>query len=101
MPRNPKDVGRAGARKAEDAAEDRSESKAERFERLAQRRVTNAVRQLRLIGNLSHRGNYEYTDEHVRQVFDALDAEMRHLRKRFQQQDSPSPRVFAFKAAKK
>jgi hypothetical protein len=72
------------------------ESKRDRFERLAERRVTNALKQIRLIGNLANRGNYDYTDEHVRQLLDALEAEMRHLRKRFQQQGA-SGRTFSFR----
>ena len=73
------------------------ESKRARFERLAQRRVTTALKQIRLIGNLANRGNYDYTDEHVRQLLDALEGEMRHLRKRFQQQEDASGRTFSFR----
>jgi hypothetical protein len=73
------------------------ESKRQRFERLAQRRVTDALNQLRLIGNLANRGNYDYTDDHVRQIVDALESEMRHLRRRFQQQEDASGRTFAFR----
>jgi hypothetical protein len=73
------------------------ESKLERFERLAQRRVTEALRLLRLIGNLSNRQNYEYSEDHMRQIVDALDVEMRHLKQRFRQEETESGRIFSFK----
>lgn len=74
-----------------------SETKRQRFERLAERRVTEALKQLRLIGNLAHRGNYDYTEDHVRQVIDALEAELRQLKKRFQQQEGANGRTFYFR----
>lgn len=73
------------------------ESKQSRFERIAQRRVTEALRLLRLIGNLSNRQNYQYTDGHVRQIVDALDGEMRQLKQRFRQEEGEVGRVFSFK----
>jgi len=75
----------------------RRETKLERFERLAERRVTETLRHLRLIGNLANRGNYEFTDEHVRQVLDALEAELRQLKHRFRQEGTASGRTFSFR----
>lgn len=45
-----------------------NESKADCFRRLANKRVTVALDKIRLIGNLSSRGNYEYTDEQVARI---------------------------------
>lgn len=73
------------------------ETKAEKFERIAQRRVTEIVTKIRLIGNLSDRRNYEYTDEHVRQIFDALDSEVRACKIKFKSGDAVTPVVFSFK----
>lgn len=73
------------------------ESKLDRFERLAARRVTETLRRLRLIGNLANRSNYEYSDEHVRQIVDALEAELRQLKLRFRHEGTPSGRAFSFK----
>ena len=56
----------------------------ERFVRLAEARVTKVRQTLRLIGNLSNRHNYEYTDEDVKDIISALDAEMKVLRAKFQ-----------------
>ena len=62
------------------------ESKLARFERLAQRRVTQAMDKIRLVGNLADHHNYDYTEEHVRQIFEALDAELRRMKLRFKQE---------------
>ena len=75
-------------------------AKQERFERLAEKRVTEAIRRLRLIGNLSNRHNYSYTDDHVRQILEVLEAEMRALRKRFTEQGKGSDAGFRFRRGK-
>ena len=41
---------------------ERNDDKGSRFERLAERRVTEVLRKMRLIGNLSNKRNYTYTD---------------------------------------
>jgi hypothetical protein len=60
-----------------------NEEKAHRFERLAERRVAEAIKKLRLIGNLSNRSNYEYSAEHVKQMFIAMEREMKTAKDRF------------------
>ena len=75
----------------------RADDKSIRFQRLAERRVTEALRMMRLIGNLANRNNYTYTDEHVKQILDALEGELRHLRTRFQQGSSAQSPSFFFK----
>ena len=73
------------------------ESKLQRFERLAQKRVTEALRRLRLVGNLSNRANYDYSDDHIRQVIDALEAELKQLKNRFRQEGGGTGQSFSFK----
>jgi hypothetical protein len=58
-------------------------NRAEKFETIAERRVNEAIRRIRLIGNLSNKSNYSYTDEHARQIVKALEIEIRELRERF------------------
>lgn len=72
-------------------------SKRDRFERLAQRRVTETLHRLRLVGNLANRHNYEYSDEHVRQILEALDAGMRQLKQRFRNEGGGSGETFSFR----
>ena len=57
--------------------------KRERFVELAEKRVNRAIDDIRLIGNLSNRHNYEYTDADARKILAALDGEVRVLKRRF------------------
>jgi hypothetical protein len=68
----------------------RRESKAGRFTRLAERRVTEALDHLRLVGNLANRRNYDFTKEQADQIVAALDAALRQVRVRFSE-GAPSP----------
>ena len=76
---------------------ERTGEKASRFERLAERRVTEAIKKMRLIGNLSNRHNYSYTDEHVKQILEALEGELRQVKARFRQETSAQSDGFSFK----
>lgn len=73
------------------------ETRRGRFERLAERRTTEVLRRLRLIGNLANRQNYDYTEQHIEQMLDALETEMRQLKQRFRQQEAGGARTFSFK----
>ena len=55
----------------------------DRFVRLAESRVTKAIKALRLVGNLSNKNNYSYTAEDVQKITSALERELRDLRRRF------------------
>ena len=59
------------------------ESDRDNFKRLAEQRVNKAIKQLRLIGNLSNRSNYDYTDKDVDKIFSALMSELRASKARF------------------
>jgi uncharacterized protein YeeX (DUF496 family) len=55
----------------------------ERFVDLANKRVTKALKSIQLIGNLSNRSNYDYTEEDVAKIIRALQDEVSACRKRF------------------
>lgn len=55
----------------------------DKFVRLATKRVNNAIKAINLIGNLSNKSNYDYTDEDVAKIFRALQAEIGACKKRF------------------
>lgn len=59
--------------------------KRQKFEELAEKRVNKAIKDLRLIGNLSNRNNYSFDDGDVRKIMKALDDEMKALKGRFTQ----------------
>ncbi len=55
----------------------------EKFVGLATKRVGRTLKDIQLIGNLSNRSNYDYTDEDVGKIFRALQDELSACRKRF------------------
>ncbi len=57
----------------------------DRFVDLANKRVNNAIKVIRLIGNLSNKSNYSYTEDDVRKIFSALQREVKEARRRFQE----------------
>lgn len=76
---------------------DIKKQKLERFERLAEKRVSEVLKRLRLVANLSNRRNYSYSEEHVRQIIDAIDKELRQVRSRFQQEGEQGAHTFSFR----
>jgi hypothetical protein len=73
------------------------ETKAQRFERIAERRVNETLRGLRLLGNLSDRRNYTYTDDQVAMILNAIDHELRVLKSRFKAELVTEYEMFRFK----
>lgn len=62
--------------------------KRESFVRLAEARVNRALKDIRLIGNLSNKSAYSYTEEDVKKMFRALQREIEFARSRFGDGDS-------------
>lgn len=60
-----------------------SESGRDRFVRLANARVNRALKDIQLIGNLSNRSNYQYTERDVELIFRALNDELKSCRAKF------------------
>jgi len=60
-----------------------SESSRDRFVRLVNARVNRALKDIQLIGNLSNRSNYQYTDRDVELIFRALNDELKSCRSKF------------------
>jgi hypothetical protein len=56
----------------------------QKFVQLAEARVNKTLKDIQLIGNLSNRSNYDYTDEDVEQIFRALSQEIAACKKRFE-----------------
>lgn len=53
------------------------ETKRERFVRLAEARTNKTIDMIRLLGNLSNKNNYDYTEEDVTKIFAALEKEIK------------------------
>ena len=59
-----------------------SESKHDKFKRLATQRVTNAIKKIELIGNLATSG-YESTPEEVEKIFKAMQETLDGVKDKF------------------
>lgn len=68
-----------------------------KFERLAEKRVTETIKKMRLIGNLANKRNYSYNDEHIKQIIDILESELRSLKARFKEDTESGAFSFSFK----
>lgn len=61
----------------------------EKFEELGEKRMNEAIKKIRLIGNLSNRNNYDYTDEHVKAIISTLESEIQSLKNKFKKEQDP------------
>ncbi len=55
----------------------------EKFVELAEKRVNRALRDLRLVGNLSNRSNYTYSDQDITKIYRALKTALDEMKGRF------------------
>jgi hypothetical protein len=67
----------------------------ERFVGLANKRVTNAIRQIRLVGNLANRRSYQYTEADAKKIVRALQQEVNVLKARFRGDDGDDGSIFS------
>ncbi len=67
----------------ENVTGDKQESKADRFKRLSEPRVGNAVKKIEIIGNLAG-SNYEFTSEQVGNILTTLRAAIGEVEAKFQ-----------------
>ena len=73
------------------------ESKNDRFKRLAEARTERALYSIRLLGNLSNKSIYEYTDTEVRKIFKALETEIELSQEKFNRSRSKRRQGFSLK----
>lgn len=64
---------------------ERNGTREERFKRLAEQRVNAVLDKLRLLGQLSNRSNYEYTDEQVEAIFRAIQKDVNETKAKFRE----------------
>lgn len=65
-----------------------TESKHERFVRLAEARTNKIIATLRLLGNCSSQTVYEYSKSDVTKIFRAIDDAVSDAKRRFNKQES-------------
>lgn len=68
--------------------------KREKFVELAEKRVTRAIKDLRLIGNLSNKNNYAYTEPDIQKITSSLEQEVKNLKIKFSSDDGKVQPVF-------
>ena len=61
---------------------EKKETKRERFVRLAEARTNKLLEMMKLLGNCSSKTNYEYTEDDVKQIFSALEKELKNTKNR-------------------
>ena len=61
----------------------KEESKSTAFKRLAANRTNNAVKNIRLLGNLSNKHNYTYSDNDFKLIFNMIEDEVKLAKSRF------------------
>jgi len=59
-------------------------SNRDKFVKLAERRVNKAIKMIDLIGNLSNRSNYSYTEEDVKKIMKVLNGAVKEVESRFE-----------------
>ncbi|MFU0833941.1 MAG: Aspartyl-phosphate phosphatase Spo0E family protein [Oscillospiraceae bacterium] len=60
-----------------------AETKREKFVRIAEARTNKILEMMRLLGNCSSKANYEYTEEDVKKIFNALEKELKNTKNKF------------------
>jgi hypothetical protein len=58
-----------------------------KFLELAETRVNKVLEGMRLIGNLSNKRNYDYTDDQIKKIFLALDEQLKDLKNKFKSEN--------------
>lgn len=61
-----------------------TESKRERFVRLAEKRTNSVIERIRVLSNCANRYAYEYEDDDIRKMFSAIEKEMKAARGKFE-----------------
>ncbi|ACK92249.1 hypothetical protein [Bacillus cereus] len=71
--------------------------KLNKFEQLAEKRVSEVLKKMQLIGNLANRNNYDYTEKHVKQIIETLESELKMLKSKFVEKSLERKTTFKFK----
>ena len=73
------------------------ESKHEKFVRLAEARTNKIIDTLQLLGNCANTSFYEYTQDDVEQIFQAIEIEVREAKRKFSKTDSEKSHRFTLR----
>lgn len=59
------------------------DSKRARFVKIAENRTNKIIDMLRLLANCSNKSNYEYNEDDVKQIFTAIEKELKNTKNAF------------------
>lgn len=65
-----------------------AESKHDKFVRIAENRTNKIIDMIRLLGNCSNKSTYDYSETEVKNIFNAIETELKIAKNRFQGADS-------------
>lgn len=68
--------------------------KRQKFIQLAEKRVTRAIKDIRLVCNLSNKNNYSYNQDDVKKIVSALEDEIKSLKSKFAEGTTESEILF-------
>jgi hypothetical protein len=57
-----------------------TETRQQRFKRLAIYRTNAVLEKLRILGNLSNKTNYDYSEEEMKKIFKAVDQQLKIMK---------------------
>lgn len=60
------------------------EEKRERFKRVAENRTNKIIESIRLLGNCSNKSNYDYSNEDIAKIFNAIEKELKETKQKYQ-----------------
>ena len=66
----------------------------EKFKELAEKRVTRAIKDIRLISNLANRNNYRFEPQEAEKIVSTLEREVKMLRTKFTSSGDSTNGVF-------
>lgn len=76
--------------------ENKNETKRERFVRLAENRTNRIINQLQLLGNLSNKNAYEYTEKDIQKMYKAIEDALSASKKCYSRQTEKGNTAFHF-----
>lgn len=59
------------------------ESKNDKFRRLATKRTNDIISKIRILGNLSNKSSYTYSDEEVQKIFKVIEDQLKDTKNSF------------------
>jgi len=61
----------------------KSETREQRFRRIASHRTNRVLERLRVLGHCANRQNYSYSEEHVNKIFSTIEKQVKEIRAKF------------------